>query len=443
MASVSRITRPEKGTVYRARVRVPGGKVLTRTFPTEKEATAWATLLEADKLRGALPEDLAAGRKTFGEWAAEWMATRDLRATTRTGYEGLLRRSLLPTFENVALRKITPEAVRRWHKAALDKAKRNGTGYLIPPKAYRLLSAILATAVTDGVIARNPCTIRGAGEEPKKERDFYDLEKLHDLADELGRSAPHLRALVITAGLGALRRGELLGLERRDVDLLHGTIRVERQVTRSTGTERVVTMPKTDAGTRTVHMDAVLAAELAEHLERFTGPEPDAAVFVGDRGGPLAFSTLYKHLGAARTALGWPDTFHLHDLRHLAGTTYAELGATTKELMAHGGWATPAAAMRYQHAAQRRAAELAERMGERVTAAREDRAGAPSRNVVDLDRARTAREAVGGGVPPEAGNAGNPCSTRDPRSGADGNRTHDPLLAKDPEGSPGTTDANE
>lgn len=443
MASVTKIDRPDKGTVYRARVRVPGGKVLTRTFGTEKEASAWATLLEADKLRGALPEDLTAGRMTFGEWAAEWMTTRDLRATTRAGYEGLLRRSLLPTFEDVALNKITPATVRRWHKAALDNAERNGTGYLIPPKAYRLLSAILATAVTDGVIARNPCTIRGAGQEPKKERDFYDLGKLHDLADELGRSAPHLRALVVTAGLGALRRGELLGLQRRDVDLLHATIRVERQVTRATGSERVITAPKTDAGTRTVHMDPVLAAELAAHIEAFTGPEPDSPVFVGDRGGPLSFSTLYKHLSAARTALGWPDTFHLHDLRHLAGTTYAELGATTKELMAHGGWSTPAAAMRYQHAAQRRAAELAERLGERVRTTREYRDPAPSRNVVDLGRARSAREAVGGGVQPEAGNAGIPWGTRDSGSGADGNRTHDPLLAKDPEGSPGTTDANE
>lgn len=398
MASVTKLDRPDKGTVYRARVRVPGGKVLTRTFPTEKEAKAWGTLMEADKLRGALPENLTAGRVTFEEWARDWMATRDIRATTRKGYGVLLRNWILPTFGEVALAKITPAMVRRWHTAALAKATRNGTGYLNVPKAYRLLRAVLATAEADGKIGRNPCNIRGAGVEPVKERRFYDLGDLHDLADELGRTAPHLRAFVVTAGLGALRRGELLGLERRDVDLLHGTIRVERQVTSTlSGGSRVITEPKTAAGTRTVHMDPVLAEELAAHLDQFTGPASDSPVFVGDLGGPLSLPTLYKHLHAARDALGWPDTFHLHDLRHLAGTTYAGLGATTKELMAHGGWASPAAALRYQHAAQRRAEHLAERMGEEVAAARERRDRDRSGTVVALGRARTAREGVEGG----------------------------------------------
>lgn len=405
MASVTKIERPNKGTVYRTRVRVPGGKVLTRTFPTEKEAKAWGTLMEADKLRGALPENLTAGRVTFEEWARDWMATRDIRATTREGYGMLLRNWILPTLGEVALAKITPAMIRRWHTAALAKAERNERGYLTVPKAYRLLRAMLATAEADGKIGRNPCNIRGAGVEPLKERRFYDLAELHDLADELGRTAPHLRALVITAGLGALRRGELLGLERRDVDLLHGTIRVERQVTSTLpGGSRVITEPKTDAGTRTVHMDPVLAAELAEHLERFTGPDPEAPVFVGDLGGPLSLPTLYKHLHAARDALGWPDSFHLHDLRHLAGTTYAGLGATTKELMAHGGWASPAAAMRYQHAAQRRAEHLAQRMGEEVAAARDKRDRDRDPAVVDLSRARTARETVEGGSATGAGN---------------------------------------
>lgn len=90
MASVTKLTRA-KGTVYRARVRVPGGTALTRTFPSEKEAKAWAALMEADKVRGTLPENVTGGRVAFEEWSRDWLATRDLRDTTRTGYETLLR----------------------------------------------------------------------------------------------------------------------------------------------------------------------------------------------------------------------------------------------------------------------------------------------------------------------------------------------------------------
>jgi integrase len=41
---------------------------------------------------------------------------------------------------------------------------------------------------------------------------------------------PHLRALVLVGFWGHLRLGELLGLERADVDLDEGTVRVKRQV---------------------------------------------------------------------------------------------------------------------------------------------------------------------------------------------------------------------
>jgi hypothetical protein len=37
-------------------------------------------------------------------------------------------------------------------------------------KAYRLFKAILNTAVDDGLIRRNPCRIKGAGQEKSAER---------------------------------------------------------------------------------------------------------------------------------------------------------------------------------------------------------------------------------------------------------------------------------
>jgi len=113
----------------------------------------------------------------------------------------------------------------------------------------------------------------------------------------------------------------------------------------------------------------------------------------------------------------------------------ARTGGDHWPLMAHGGWASPAAALRYQHVAQRRAEGLAQRMGEEVAAAREQRERGRSRTVVDLDRARNARATAVGGEPLEAEDGGNPCGTRVPGGGADGNRTHDPLLANQDQGS--------
>ena len=43
-------------------------------------------------------------------------------------------------------------------------------------KAYRLLHAIMNTAVEDGLIRRNPCRIKGAGQE-------YSQEQCHVVKD--------------------------------------------------------------------------------------------------------------------------------------------------------------------------------------------------------------------------------------------------------------------
>jgi integrase len=57
-----------------------------------------------------------------------------------------------------------------------------------------------------------------------------------------------------------------------------------------------------------------------------------------------------------------PEDVTLHDLRHFGGTQTAISGATLRELQARLGHASPAAAMRYQHAAERRGREVADRL---------------------------------------------------------------------------------
>src|SRR5215467_10474812 len=91
-------------------------------------------------------------------------------------------------------------------------------------KAYRLLKAIMNTAVDDGLIRRNPCRIKGAGQEKSPERPVLTIRQVFDLADVI---APRYRALILLAVFGSLRWGELAALRRRHIDLTSGTVRVE------------------------------------------------------------------------------------------------------------------------------------------------------------------------------------------------------------------------
>jgi hypothetical protein len=57
-------------------------------------------------------------------------------------------------------------------------------------KAYRLLRAILSTAVTDMRIRDNPCQIKGADKESSPERPVLSVLEVYRLADDRAAAPP-------------------------------------------------------------------------------------------------------------------------------------------------------------------------------------------------------------------------------------------------------------
>ncbi len=287
------------------------------------------------------------------------LAGRRLSANTRHNYERVLNRRILPTFKGRPLVTITVEDVRRWHVEQVAQAPGEAA------KAFRLLSMILRSAVDAGRLSRNPCAaIRGGGVERSPERPDLDAGQVFALADAM---PDRLRVLVLLAGFVGLRRGELLALRRRHVDQLHGRIHVVEAIALYAGV-REHTTPKAGSA-RVVQLPGPLAEALADHLDRFVLDNPDAFVFTGALGGPLDTRWLYKSWATARIEVGLPSSIRLHDLRHHAGTLRAQLGASLREVMADLGHRTPSAAMRYQHAADRRRRELADLVGQAMATA--------------------------------------------------------------------------
>ncbi len=116
--------------------------------------------------------------------------------------------------------------------------------------------------------------------------------------------------------------------------------------------------PKSRAGLRTIALPPSLVAVLDEHLAGYVGPEPDAPVFRGEKGGPVTWSHWSKIFREVAEEVGAPG-LHFHDLRHLSGTLAAATGASTRELMARFGHSSPRAALIYQHATAERDHEIA------------------------------------------------------------------------------------
>ncbi|MGH3274284.1 MAG: hypothetical protein ACRDNZ_08150, partial [Streptosporangiaceae bacterium] len=97
------------------------------------------------------------------------------------------------------------------------------------------------------------------------------------------------RAFVLLATVASLRWGEVTALQRCDLDLGAGTVRVRQAFTerRSPGGKISLGPPKSKAARRVVGVPAAIIPVLRKHLALFVKPEPDALVFPGPMGGPL------------------------------------------------------------------------------------------------------------------------------------------------------------
>jgi integrase len=354
----------------------PDGRryVAPKTFLTEKDARGWLSLRQSEIIRKSWvpPEADESPRPklTLTDYANRWIEQRDLKARTYEHYRKLLDDHILDDLGAHPITSITSDDVRAWHA----KLSKNKTPTL-RAHAYGLLRTIMGTAASDGKITTNPCVIRGAGTARRVHKIRpASLDEIAVIAQEMPEQ---YRAMVLLAAWCALRFGELTELRRQDVVIVeptpdqlatavaksedppasYGTVRVERAVVRTeAGFE--VTTPKSDAGIRDVAIPPHLLPVMKDHLARFVGPERDALLFPARHGGHLAPATLYRRFYTARDTAKRPD-LRWHDLRHSGAVLAAATGATLAELMARLGHSTPAAAMRYQHAAQGRDKQIA------------------------------------------------------------------------------------
>jgi integrase len=293
---------------------------------------------------------------TLSEYAARWLAERDLAARTREHYAQILRDHIEPTFGAVALADITKPDVTTWHARLAGT-----TGPTARAQAYGLLRTLMATAVTQDLIPATPCVVRGAGQ-VKRARKIRPAT-LAELEAVVAALPQKYRPMALLAAWCALRFGELAELRRSDVDLKAGTLTISRGVVRTKEHTRLVKDPKTEAGRRTVAIPPHLIPILREHLSVVRGKDGLLFPSASDPTKQLAHSALNKVWLRARAEAGRPD-LAFHDLRHTGAVLAAQSGATLAELMARLGHSTPAAAMRYQHASVDRDRALAARLSE-------------------------------------------------------------------------------
>jgi len=147
------------------------------------------------------------------------------------------------------------------------------------------------------------------------------------------------RALLLTAALTGLRKGELVALRWRDVDWPAQRIRVRRNYTHGAyGT------PKTRRSARSVPMVDEVAGALDRLFKGSRWQGDDDLVFAHPLSGEvLAKSNISRRMRRALKAAGLDQTHRFHDLRHTFATRLAAQGVpmrSLQEMLGHAEFKT-------------------------------------------------------------------------------------------------------
>jgi integrase len=320
--------KPEDGGGYQVRYRDPSGRARAKSFKRKVDATHFARAVETDKTRGQWIDPRLA-RMTFGRYVQEWRpAIANLKPTTRSGYESLLRAHLLPAFGDAPLDKIKPKDIQ----AFVAGLEAGGLSAARVRQAYRLLSMILKSAVESDYLAKSPCVGIRLKKWTKQPAHYLTAEEVERLAQAVG---PEHETLIYLLAYGGLRWGEAVALRRGRCNLLKRSVEIQESASEADGKLHFGDTKTFEA--RTVPLPAFLVDKLARHLE--TVPrDPAALVFTTKRGHPLRGPNWRQRVWfPALEAAGLSPETRIHDLRHTAASLLIHQGHSPKAVQAHLG----------------------------------------------------------------------------------------------------------
>ncbi len=235
------------------------------------------------------------GSVLLRDYAWQWLDQKvNLRPRTWEQYELNLRRHVLPQLGDLELSAITTAQVRAW-RAGLLRNERLSPGTVT--KAYRLLHGMLATAVEDELVVRNPCVVRGASAERSAERPIATIPQVLALADAID---PPYRLFVLLAGFTGLRLGELRALRRDRLDLERGTMQRDRAAPGALLRRDDRRATEETQGAAPSPSRAALIPALVVHLERFVDTGARRARLPGRRGHADRPRKTFRGTGAER-----------------------------------------------------------------------------------------------------------------------------------------------
>ncbi|MGH2787212.1 MAG: tyrosine-type recombinase/integrase [Actinomycetota bacterium] len=294
---------------------------------------------------------------TFGEYLESWLSglKSQVRPSTWESYERNVRIHVKPRLGHIYVQQLTPTALTSCYAELLDGGRREGRnvtegrGEGLSPRTVHYIHTIihraLRDAMNDGIVVQNVADRA----RPPKQRAVKSNEMRTWAASELRAFLEHvtedrLYPVFMVAATTGMRRGEVLGLRWRDIDLDAARASI-RQTIVCVRHEICFSEPKTKKGKRSVPLAPETVAVLRAHRKRQAEErlaigaayEDRDLVFAGPNGSPLDPESVSLVFDRRVARSGLPRV-RFHDLRHTFATLALQASVHPKvvsEILGH------------------------------------------------------------------------------------------------------------
>lgn len=236
---------------------------------TKRAAEKELIMFEAEILKNK-PTNKKESRIKFGEFSTQWLnnyVDHNLEQTTKLNYRNYVEKRINPVFKNLYLDEIeTIQLIKFINELTELKNPKKPAGQATKVYTYRVLRSLFQKAKEWYGIDPNPMdNVPKPKETSITEVDTYTEEESRQIMYAVQNEDIQFRLLITLAFTTGMRRGELSGLEWKNVDLEHSVIHIKQSIPLFIDGKPHIKEPKTKGSTRSIVIPEYVAEELKQY----------------------------------------------------------------------------------------------------------------------------------------------------------------------------------